>query len=268
MPLIDTTTLLKVADRAATQYQYINDAFDQLSQEGGAYYFDLVSLTDDPDVELPCDTNYEMVDQTLVSEGAPFAAAHGTRLAAIIGSMEAHFNRRDNAGNVLQAGGWDGYLYSHNQRVSWWFASLYLAVKSYMMLAVDVFSESNDVFATLEMNAGPTLQFTDGINYGNGSQLNPANGTYFAATQLKIVVVSFGANNLDIRLSVKDINNLPTTIDVTVPAGSTPGTVIPVGTASNRYLDVIGASLIPFSSYGTLGDEVTVNNLKERQISL
>jgi len=268
MPLIDTTTLLKIADRAAAQYRYINDAFAQLSQEGGSYYFDLVSLTNDPDVEIPCDRNYQLVDDTLVDEGAPFAAHHGTRMANIIGSMEAHFNRTDNTGTVLQAGGWDGYLTDHDERVSWWFAALFYAVKSYRMLANDVFSETDDVFATLEMLAGPTLDFTDGVNYGNGSQLNPADGSDYAATQLKVVVDTFGASDLDIRLGVKDVDDLPTTIDVTVPGGSAPGAEIPVGATSNRFLDVIGASLIPFGSFGTLGDKVTVNNLKERQVSL
>jgi hypothetical protein len=268
MPLIDTSSLLQIADRAARQYQYIHDAFEQLAQEGGGYYFDIVTLTDDPDVEIPTEANYEMVDQTLVSEGAPYAARNGTRLASIIGSMEAHFNREDSAGVPLQAGGWDGYAQDHDVRYSWWFASLFYAVKWRYMLAVNIFSESEDVFATLELLAGPTIDFTDGVNYGNGSDLNPANGDYYAATQLKVVVDTMGANNWDIRLGVKDINDLPTTIDVTVPASSPVGTEVAVGTSADRFLDVISASLVPFGSNGTLGDKVTIQNLKERQISL
>ncbi|MHC4213149.1 MAG: hypothetical protein ACYSWP_07250, partial [Planctomycetota bacterium] len=59
-----------------------------------------------------------------------------------------------------------------------------------------------------------------------------------------------------------------TTIDVSIPGGSAPGTEIPVGTSSNRYLDMIGVAFVPFGSFGTLGDSVTIHNLKERQIAL
>jgi len=268
MPLIDTVSLLQIADRAATQYQSINDAFEALVLEGSGFYFDIVTATDDPDVEIPTEANYNMVDDTLVSEGAPYAVKRGTRLASVVGSMEAHFNRQDSYGVPLQAGGWNGYAQDNDLRYSWWFASLFYAVKSSRMLAVNVFSESDDVFATLELIAGPAVQFTDGVNYGNGSDLNPADGSNYAATQLKVVVVSMGASNWDIRLSVKDENNLPTTIDVTVPAGSVMGAEISVGTSANRFLDVIGASIVPLGSEGTLGDEVTIQNLKERQITL
>ena len=141
-------------------------------------------------------------------------------------------------------------------------------MKQRYLLAIDVFSETDDTFGTVEVVAGPGLDFTDGVNYGTGSDLNKATGSDFAATQLKVVVGSMGANQLDLRLQVKDINNLPTTIDVSIPGGSAPGTEISVGTTSNRYLDMIGVSFIPFSSYGTLGDTVTIHNLKERQIAL
>jgi hypothetical protein len=265
MPLIDVTTLLGIADRAAAQYHYIKDAVEQLIIEGTGYYFDRVSSTDDPDVEIPTVTSYEIVDEDFQMTRL---VVRGTQLPLIIGAMEAHFNRRDGTGHPLQPGGWDGYLTTKNKRVSQYFAELFKDTKSYYMLANNVFSEGEDVFATIEIKAGPSIDFTDGINYGNGASTNPANGTYFAPTQLKVVVVSMAASNLDLRLHVKDPNNLPTTINVTIPAGSPPGAEIPVGSASNRFLDVFGASFIPFSSYGTLGDKVRIENKKERQIAL
>jgi hypothetical protein len=265
MALIDTTTLLGIADRAAQQYNILNTAYLQANQEGGGYYFGRVTLTNDQDVEIPLERPYQIVDEDLQTD---FAIRNGTHLANIVNAMLVHFNIRNSANQPLQAGGWDGYLYTKNVRVSWWFNKLYFAIKNQYLLAVNVFSETDDVFATLDVAAGPTLNFTDGVNYGTGSTSNLANGSNFAATQLKIVVTSMGASPLDLRLSVKDINNLPTTIDVTVPASSPAGTEIPIGTSSDRFLDVIGASFIPFGSFGTLGDTVTVNNLKERQIAL
>jgi len=265
MPLIDTTHLLRVADRAAAQYQFIADALEQARQEGSGYYFDIVTDTNDPDVEIPTERPYQLVDEDLLTG---WCARNGTQLAQVIGAMEAHFNRRDAYGNPLQAGGWDGYCATQDVRVSWYFSQLFLAVKRCYMLAINVFSESDDVFGTVEIDSGPSIDFTDGVNYGDGSDTKPANGTYYAATQLKVVVQAFSSAKLDLRLSVKDVDNNPTTIDVTIPASASPGDEIDVGTASNRFLDVFAVSFVPFGGFGTLGDIVTIQNKKERQISL
>jgi hypothetical protein len=265
MPLIDSTTLLRVADRAAMQYKYLYDAFVQLVQAGGGYYADIVTSTNDNDVEIPLQRNYNYVDTAL---NVDFNVANGTPLASIIGSMDVHFNIRDNAGNPLQVGGWDGYLYSEDCRVSWYFNRLFHATNGLYMLAVNVFSESDDVFGSVAVTTGPVLSFTDGVNYGTGAITNYANGSNYAATQLKIVVGTMGGTDIDVRLAVKDTSNNPVTIDVTIPGGSAPGAVIDVGTTSNRYLDVMSVSYVPAGDAGTVGDTFTVHNKKERQISL
>lgn len=265
MPLVDTATLLRVADRAAYQYGQLITTFTAIRQQGTDYYCETVTLTDDPDVEIPTLAPYKIVDSDLLPG---FAARWGTQLPNVIGGMEGHFNMRGPSGAVLQAGGWDGYLTDNNIRVSQYFGDLFFACKGYYMIANNVFSEGDDQFASITLAAGPTVVFTDGVNYGSGDAANPANDVFFAATQLRVVVVTKGANNLDIRLGVKDVNNNPTTIDVTVPAGSAPGTIVPVGTSANRFLDVISAAFVPAGSTGTVGDSITVRNLKERQVVL
>jgi len=265
MPLIDTATLLRVADRAAYQYGQMKAMFAAVSQAGLGYYWEAVTATDDPDVEVPTLGDYRLVDDDL---DPGFAAKFGTQLGLIVGAMEGHFEMPGPTGQPLQAGGWDGYLTGKAVRVSQYFGELFFAVKGYYMLANDVFSEGDDQFARAQVAAGPAVVFTDGVSYGNGDARNPANGTYFAATQLRAVVTAMGGANLDLRLSVKDVNDNPTTIDVTVPGGSPPGTVVPVGTSSDRFLDVTGAAFVPAGSTGTTGDDVKVRNLKERQIQL
>ena len=265
MPLVDTTTLLKVADRCAAQYQYIANAYVQLVQQGNGFYSEIVTDTDNQELEIPTQQPYYWVDHGL---SVNKAIANGTPLASIIGAMNTHFNIRDFAGNPLQPGGWDGYLYTHNCRVSWYFNRVFQITQSLNMLAVNVFSETDDVFGTVDILAGPVIGFTDGVNYGDGAVTNPANGIYYAATQLKVVVTTMGLINVDLRLGVKDVNNNPTTIDVTIPGGSAPGAVILVGTTSNRYLDLMNVSFVPLGSTGTVGDQFTVNNQKERQIAL
>jgi hypothetical protein len=260
MPLIDTTTLLGIADRAAYQYMTIDEAWAELNQVGGGLYFDRVTVTNDKDIELPTEPGYSLVDRRLPD--VMRAVRNGTDLCQIISGMDNHFIV------VGQPGGWDGYLYTQGERVSQWFNDLFFTCKNQYMLAINVFSEGDDIFATIEIAAGPTTIFTDGINYGTGDDTNPADGSNYAGTQLKAKVVVMGASNLDLRLSVKDLNDNPAIIDFTVPASSPVGTEISIGTTSDRFLDVIGVSLIPASSYGSLGDKVEIMNLKERQIAL
>ena len=261
MPLVDTTTLLRVADRAAYQYEQIFDVSAVISAQGTAYYWETISATDDVDVEVPCEGPYELVDDDLDTD----EMVKGTQLGNIVHGMEAHFTRKV-SGVPLQVGGWDGYLTSEDERVSYYFNLLYNATKGTTMLANNVFSEGDDEFAEIEIIAGPAIDFTDGVNYGTGAATNKADGSNYAATQLRVVVTSMGATDIDLRLSVKDTNNNPTTIDVTVPGGSAPGTIVSVGTASDRFLDVTGAAFN--GDTGTVGDVVTVRNLKERQIAL
>jgi hypothetical protein len=265
MPLIDTATLLKVADRAAYQYGQIKTTLAAVNQVGTGYYWTTITATEDADVELPLQQVYYNVDQDFA---VALGIRGGTNLPNIVFGMENHFNRPGPSGNPLQLGGWDGYLQSNNKRVSQYFGELFYISHGFYMLAVDVFSEGVDDFATAVRNAVPGITFTDGVNYGNGNVLNPANGVNFAATQLKVYVVSMGGTNLDLRLSVKDVNNNPTTIDVTIPGGSPPGTEVAIGTAADRFLDVTNIILKPAGSAGTLGDNMKVRNLKERQIAL
>jgi len=265
MALVDTATLLAVADRAAYQYGQLQDACAVVRPVGNGYYFDLVSVTEDADVEIPCNSVYYDVDQDFQTD---FMVKNGTRLAGVLGGMETHFNRDNGSGAPLQVGGWDGYLSSKDKRVSYYFSKLFFATHGFYMLANNVFSESVDQFARLQVTTGPVLTFTDGLNYGTGAAANPANGTFYAATQLKVVVTTMGATQLDVRLSVKDKNNNLATIDVTIPGGSVPGAVISIGATTDRFLDVTAAIFKPAGSTGTVGDDIKVVNLKERQIAL
>jgi len=265
MPLIATNVLLGIADRAAYQYGQLKTTCTAIQAVGGGLYFTRVSATDDSDVEIPTVADYTAVDNDLL---VTYLAKNGTLLGNIIGSMNAHFSRLGPTGLPLQVGGWDGFLSSKNVRVSQYFGELYYAVMGWYMLAIDVFSEGVNDFATAVRNVTPGITFTDGVSFGDGAATNPANGTYFAATQLKIYVVSMGGANLDLRLYVKDLNNLPTTIDVTVPGGSVTGTEVAIGSTSDRFLDVTNIILKPAGSSGTLGDTMKVRNIKERTIAL
>ena len=262
MALIDSTTLLGIADRCAAQYGYLKTAFDSISLTGGvsacnSYYWQMITATDDPDVEIPLESTYYNSDinlslVTCVRSGTP-------QLTSIVTTMDNHFSR------VSHSGSWDGFLTTNDERVSDYFNKVYYIAKGSYMLANNVFSEADDVFGTAEVEAGPSVTFTDGDDYGDGSASNRASGSYFAATQLKVVCVgAIGATDLDLRLSVKDEDDVATTIDVTVPALSLDGAEIDVGTVTDRFLDVTGIDFQPAADQGTLGDTVNVQNKKER----
>lgn len=221
--------------------------------------------TENSDLLIATLAPYTYVDGHLVVNKI---IGNGCPLGDIVYAMNNHFSTVVN-GSALQLGGWDGYLNAKNIRVSYYFAQLFEAALGMRMLAINVFSESDDTFGTISLTSGPTIAFTDGTSYGDGSDTNPANGTYYAATQLKLIVGSMGSNTLDLRLNVKDINNNLITIDVTVPGSSVGGTVINIGSSSDRFLDLTGAIFKPASSnHGTSGDSFTIHNLKERQITL
>ena len=259
MALIDKTTLLGVADRCASQYENVKIAFDTINITGTGFYWQRITATDDPDVEIPLLATYYNSDTTLalgttVQNGMP-------QLTQIVTQMDSHFSR------VSFSGSWDGYLTTEDERVSDYFNQVYYLAKGSYMLANNVFSESDDVFGTGEVVGGPSLQFTDGTDYGDGSATNRASGTDFAPTQLKAVADgAIGASNLDLRLSVKDPSDLPTTIDVTIPALTPDGGEVDIGIASDRFLDVTNIIFKPAGSTGTIGDKVNIQNKKERQV--
>jgi len=274
MSLIAPSVLLGIADRAAWQTGKIVTAYQgyipfpitpipsstpDINPVGGGLYFTRVTDTDDPDVEIPLIAPYEGVDTTVTNL---YFVLKYSSLCTIVTAMDIHFN------NMLSVGSWDGYLSTNDIRVSQYFNQLYRAAKGSFMLAVNVFSESADKFATAEVIAGPVLTFTDGLNYGNGSIYNIANGTYYAATQLRVITATtIGASNLDLRLTVKDINNNLTTIDVTVPSGTPQYTAIDIGSSTDRFLDVTNIIFKPAGATGTVGDQVWVYNLPERVIA-
>lgn len=265
MALIDQTSFLKIADRAASQYKILEDASLAAQAEGNGFYAAIVTDTDDPDVEIPMLDSAVRVDTDIKADRM---VAVGTMMSDIFWAMTRHFAMPDTDGKPLQSGGWDGYLQEKDLRVSWYFAKFHLAVSGRFMLAIDVFSEGEDVFGTAEVVAGPAIDFVDGIDYGNGSIENPANGLYYAGTQLRVKVLIDGAADLDLRLHVKNLNDNPVTIDVMVPAGTPVGDYVTVGTPADRFLDLTGVSISPGGSAGTLGQKVSIENLKERQIVL
>ena len=259
MALIATSVLLDIADRAASQFSLLNTAFASINP-GGDQYADKVTATDNIDLEVPSIAKYDTVDNSF---SLSTNVGSGTPLGQVITAMDAHFSR------VNSTGSWDGYLTTNDIRVSDFFNQINQIQKGSFLLSNNVFSEAEDIFGTVAITAGPTLGFVDGISYGDGAATNKADGTNFAAQQMRVKVVNqaIGAADLDIDITYKDENNTTQTISVVIPATTAQDAFINVGTSSNRALDVTGVVYTPASDEGTDGDDIEIQNLKERAIS-
>jgi len=254
MGLIQSSVLLGIADRCAYQYGVIAENWDSINVTGGGYYFQRVTATDDPDVEIPLLNTYYLLDtegfnlENMIKSGLP-------KLLTVVTAMDAHFSR------VGHTGGWDSYLNADAERVSDYFNMVYHAAKSVYMLANNVFSEDENVFGTF--TGAPV--FTDGVDYGDGSWENYADGSQFAPTQLSIVVETGAtASNLVVTLNVKNAQNQPTTVQNSVPLNGGVGTSVDMGTANDRFLDVTG---VVIDSGSLAGGNVKIINKVERAVA-
>jgi len=254
MGLISSSVLEGIADRAAYQYGLYSQPFDSINVTGGGYYWQRATDGDDPDVEIPLLNTYYTIDTTCFNLSTAFRTGL-TKMLQIVTAMETHFTR------VGHTGGWDSYLSSVPMRVSDYFNQVYYSAKGQYLLANNVFSESDDTLGTWDYTTG----FTDGIDYGNGSWNNRANGSYFAPTQLKAVIDTGSTScvSLILELSVKDYQNLPTTIQTSAMSG-TAGDEFDIGISTDRFLDVTNITVVSGSSSG---NRVVILNKKERVVA-
>ena len=262
--LISSSDLLAIADRAAQQYALLSAAVDSINAAGThGLYENIVTATDNTDLEVATMASFIQVDRYFEIDNM---IHWGTPMSGIITGLWEHFNTLDNL-VPLQVGGWDGYLYDNNVRVSNYFDKFYNSIMATHLLAVNVFSEGNDLFGSATINGSGVVTFTAGVSYGDGSRNNYAGSTYYAATQLRIKVLQVGSTNVTLDLRVKDKDNLLETLSITIPADTTPNTFFDIGITSDRCLAVTNISLGAGSGY-TSGDSFQVYNKKERQILL
>lgn len=253
MGLINSTTLQGITDRAAYQYGLFSQPFESINVTGGGYYWQRVTADNDPDVEIPLLNTYYTADTTGFDLDNSFKSGL-SKLLTVVTAMETHFSR------VGHRTGWNGYLSAVPMRVSDYFNQVYQAAKGSYLYANNVFSETEDTFGTWDYSGG----FTDGLDYGDGSWNNMADGSHFAPTQLKAVIddTSTACSSLILELSVKDVANQPDTIQVTISGNA--GDEVDIGSSSDRFLDVTNIMAV---SGDQSGNKVLIVNKKERVIA-
>jgi hypothetical protein len=263
MPLISSATLLAIADRCAWQYNQIAVAFDNIAPTGtgswgtdAEYYWQQITATDDPDVEIPTLNPYYTADyginkSTAIKTGVP-------QLAVIVTTMDSHFSRMNSSGS------WDGYLTAQDERVSDHFNQVYYLAKSAYMLSNNVFCENEVTMSTWAFGD----VYTAGVSFGNGAATNRASGTNFAATQLKLVVGTASTSITDLTLVITGMtlgNPSPVVITAANISAGSPDDEFDVGTVADRFLSVTNVQADPAHA-GSAGNVVLVKNIKERVV--
>jgi len=261
MALINKTIALQITDRAARQYGKFIVGFTGISATSADYpsYFNAVTVTNDPDVEIPLESTFFNADATVNATTAFKSSMQ--QIYQVVTIMGSHFTR------VGQSGGWDGYLTGQDVRVSDYFNQVNYAAVSQYLLANNVFSEGDDLFGTVTSNETASPVFVDGVSYGNGAVTNRATNGMYAASQLKVKVVGDCTSDFELEIIGKNKLNVTASVTVLVTGGTLDGTFVDVGTTSDRFLDVVSVSAIDLN-YGTSGDVLEIYNKKERVINL
>lgn len=258
MAIISTGIFLPIVDRLAGQYKLLNQAIIDMLALYNITYFEIVTTADDSDVELPISVMAKLADTT-IDIGTTLKGSMGS-LLRLVSSINAHFNL------INFSGGYDQYLINNDLRVSDYFNQLYVNSLGTYLLAKNVFCEVDTLFGTVNLTSGPAINYVDGLNFGNGSVPHRlAKDGNFAATQLKIHVVAFGGVRCDLSIVGTDKDNNILTTTVSIPAITSIGADISIGSSSVRYLDV-GSVSFANSNHGSVSDNFQIRNIKERII--
>lgn len=254
MPLIKQDVLLGIADRVAAQYKLLKEAMDRAVY--GQDYHTRVNDTGDVDVQIPLLAPYVSADKALT---IATLVKNFTPLGVVVSSMNNHFAA---CGNV---GSWDGYLRTHDVRVSDYFNQVYNAAGLGCLLAVNVFCEEVLTFATMTIRSSG-MEYVDGDDFGPGMNVNlRANGRDFAAQRLKMCSDEPVTADVDFMVSLRDWQGDVYDVSVSMHAGETE---VPIGSNEDRFMDVVNVTLAEGGNSGGVGDVIYIKNVKDREVSL
>ena len=258
--LMEKSVFTGIADRIAKQYSYIKVCFEALSATGmGEDYYERVTLTNDPDVELSMLQSAYNTDVDFRTQTPQRVTRNLSSFVNLITSFENHLQRE---GTILTRS-WDAYCQNQDVRVSDYTNQVHFSRKNSYMNARNVFCEDEVTFASVIMSDATTINFSDGVNFGDGSVTAKADGNNFAGTQLKAIVV--GSNEISSLVvnitGLDEFGQVKTLENITI--SGIPGTEVIIGSEEDRWVDVTNITRV---SGGNVGDEFEIHNIKERII--
>jgi len=260
MALMNTTVFKGIADRMAKQYSYIKVCFDAVSATGnGTKYYDRVTGTEDPDVELAMLQASYNADNEFITNTPQKITRGLSSFTSLVSSFESHLQRE----GTLTTRTWDAYCADQDVRVSDYTNQVYYARNNAYMNARNVFCEVDTTLASVEMTGETALTFTDGDNFGDGGATTKANGSNFAGAQLEAVITgsqTIAALVVDIA-GLDESGAVKTVTSVTIAGAH--GAKVAIGTTTDKWVDITSVTGI---SGGVSADEFELHNIKERTI--
>jgi hypothetical protein len=257
MGLMSKSVFEGYSDRIAAQYSYLKTAFDTLASVSGvANYFTRVTGNTDPDMILPLSQPANNADIYFAQNPLNATIASMTNLTGLMTAFTSHVQR-----STLTNKTWDGYCDYVGATVSDYTNKVYFARYNSYMKASHVFSEDD---ITLASKVEPS-DAVAGTVLGTGATSELADGTKFAATQIKIKIVGTQniLNGVTVDIVGKDASNVTKTMTAVAVEGNV-GDEIVVGTTSDKWLAVTGLTLNGALS----GDAIEIHNVKDRIIAL
>lgn len=255
MGVINSDVFIEYADRIARDYIILQHALDEVIL--AKPYFKILTVTDDPDVEIPMDDSADKCD-TYFSQDKSATALASTMFpfTDLITGFENHMKRVE-AGRT-----WDEYCSASGVRVSAYTNEVHYAKHHRYMLASNVFAEHQIDFGIASiMPPSGTVAFQDLDNFGSGDPKARADGSNFAASKVNAVLISDINPPVVFKIIGVDDSGEEVLFN-TVPLTGVSGTVI-VANPSGRIVDMTSVELV---SGGTSGDTVKFSSIKERDV--
>jgi hypothetical protein len=262
MPLIQESVFTGYADRIAGQFRILRNAVSAMS--AGATYFQMLTVTDDPDIEIPMLSPARTQDLFTQNEDSVVSVVKQMpAFTGLITAMESHMKTQTENFSVV---GWDTYCTASGVRVGEYTDWVHYARYGRHMLARNVFSENEITFAECSISPSGTMQFEDVDDFGTGSYSVKAGAGNYSGTQLAAVLGNEITQAIDIEIvgvGETGLTRRQSTTGGLIVGPS--GTRIPIPPPSGRFVDVTEVNLL---SGGSSGDIFLLVNIIERDTTL
>lgn len=264
MPVIPSDIFKGVADRAAKQAEFFKEASEDARAKGGGLFYPRLHGGLGALGNFPAEN--DLIRALNTTDNTTFSGTMWTQFYSdLINALETHV-QNEGLTNL------DAYLNVSGINVHPYFEDLYFVVKNTHLDARNVFEgefTAPTTLATVEVLSSGVSTFTDNESVGTGSG-KVVVGSNQAAATLHVILTS-GITptetviNLQLLQEVYPTGNQAASQNVTIPAGTSAGTKVVVGTSGvNFYLDVTNAVV----AGGVTGEIFTVKSERERSIAL
>jgi len=247
------------ADRLAKQLEILREAIAAASASGTSHYNICAA---------EAENNYSMIN-ALSDNYTAFDTAIASETTLLRSVFSYLINADANHATTEGAASLDAWLTASGIDVHEYYADAYYMVKGSRMQAVNVFKAVPVHLASFHGTDSGVGVFTAGTALGTGSGSQSA--TNFAGAQLEAYVASgLGASDLQFKLCVVAEGGTSSFVNVTVPSGSSAGTVVDIGSSSDAYvsIDTTQSSVAGGTAGGDNANSIIFRSKLKRTIAL